>query len=108
MPSRFGYSPRGDGKFSITEITNEQKVRDIAVAVDVRAARKITTALNRHPKPLRQPNQAGSVYFEPDADRWRGEMRVNGRRRRVSGTTKSEARTKLRALMAEQVIQHGI
>ncbi len=40
----------------------------------------------------------GSVYFEKETGRWRGELHPNHQRRRVSGTTRSEVVSKLDSL----------
>lgn len=50
----------------------------------------------------RREKGSGSVYFDGERDRWRGEVRVDGRRHKVSAKTKTEAQRKLRELTAKR------
>jgi integrase len=51
----------------------------------------------------RREKGTGSIYEDPQRPgRWIGEIRIDGRRRRVSGTTKTDVRAKLRALTAKR------
>ncbi len=49
--------------------------------------------------PQRREKGSGSVYLDPaNPKRWIGEIRINGKRRRVSARSKTEVRAKLKAL----------
>ena len=50
----------------------------------------------------RREKGTGSVYFDESRGRWRGEVRIDGQRHKVTATTKSEAQRKLRELTAKR------